>query len=88
MYITEQYHEMTIEYLSLFISWVDSFFQLHHLLFSYYESSFFLCVLFPDSTEGNHFLLAHIPRMNETHDLGSPFKVVITISHSSLIDSS
>ena len=32
--ITKQYHEMTIEYLSLFVSWVDSLFQLHHLLHS------------------------------------------------------
>ena len=118
---------MTIEYLSLFVSWVDSFLslQLHHLhhssfiiqmliwirvssrvesfvflivwgcssdgeilifscshlLFSYYESSFFfLCVLFPDFAESNHFLLAHIPRMNESHDPGRPFKVIITTS--------
>ena len=122
--ITKKYHEMTIEYLYLFVSWVDSFFQLHHLvnseqhhflskclkwiggssridffifviaevsylnheilificsniLFSYYESSFFF---FPESTESNHFLLAHIPRMNESHDPGRPFKVAITTS--------
>ena len=49
-----------------------------HLLFSYYESIFFLCVLFPESTEINHFLLAHIPHMNESHDPGRPFKVAIT----------
>ena len=54
----------------------------------YYESSFFLCALFPEFVEGNHFLLAHIPRMNESHDLGSPFKVVIKISSSSSIASS
>ena len=117
---------MTIEYLSLFVSWVDSFLSLplHHLLhswhhhflskwiigsselspsyssllegsslnheslifscshflFSYYESSFFLCSLFPEFAEGNHFLLAHIPWMNESHDPGRPFKLVITIS--------
>ena len=35
-----------------------------------------------------NFLLAHIPLMNESHDLGRPFKVVITISYSSLIASS
>ena len=126
--ITKQYHEMTIEQLSLFVSWVDSFliFQLHnliimirwikgssrvdsfiflmlkgssldgeslifscsHLLFFYYESSFFLCALFLESAEGNHFLLAHILQMNESHDPGRPFKVVITISYSSSISSS
>ena len=37
-----------------------------------------LLFFFPESAESNHFLLAHIPRMNESHDLGSPFKVVIT----------
>ena len=113
---------MTIEYLSLFVSWVDSFLSLplHHLLYSwhhhflskwirgsselspsyssslegyslnceslifsffhflfyYYESIFFLCALFPESVEGNHFLLTHIPWMNESHDLGRPFKVL------------
>ena len=50
-------------------------FSFSHILFSYYESSFILCVLFPESTESNHFLLAHIPRMNESHDPGRPFKV-------------
>ena len=30
--------------------------------------------------ESNHFLLAHIPRMNESHEPGRPIKVVITIS--------
>ena len=40
--------------------------------------SFFLCVLFPESAESNHFLMAHIPWMNESHDLEMPFKVVIT----------
>ena len=58
-------------------------FSFSHLLFSYYESSFFLCALFPESAEGNHFLLAHIPWMNESHDPERPFKVVITISSSS-----
>ena len=125
---------MTIEYLYLFVSWVDSFFHLlsasfsfiiffihnntishpnakmdkrffkswvlcipHHLRdllwivrawspvspifsFSYYESSFFLCVLFPESAESNHFLLPHIPWMNESQDYGSPFMLVITTS--------
>ena len=50
-------------------------FSFSHLLFSYYESIFFF---FPDSAESNHFLLAHVPQMNESHDLGSPFKVAIT----------
>ena len=35
-----------------------------------------------------NFLLAQIPWMNESHDLGRPFKVVLTISYSSSIDSS
>ena len=48
-----------------------------YLLFSSYELSFFF---FPDSAESNHFLLAHIPQMNESHDPGRPFKVVITTS--------
>ena len=37
----------------------------------------FLCALFPESDEGNHFLLEHIPWMNESHDFRSTFKVVI-----------
>ena len=45
-----------------------------HILFSSYESSFFF---FPKSAESNHFLLAHIPQMNESHDPGRSFKVVI-----------
>ena len=57
--------------------------DLQLLLFSYYESSFFLCSFFLESTEDNHFLLAHIPRMNESHDPGRPF----TTSYSSLITS-
>ena len=40
-------------------------------------SSFFF---FPELAEINHFLLAHIPRMNESHDPGRPFKVAITTS--------
>ena len=52
-------------------------FSCSHLLFSSYELSFFF---FPESAEINHFLLAHIPRMNESHDLGRPFKVAITTS--------
>ena len=53
-------------------------FSFSHLLFSYYESSFFLCALFPESAEGNHFLLAYNPQMNESHDPRRPFKVAIT----------
>ena len=34
------------------------------------EMSFFL---FLESTKSNHFLLAHIPHMNESHDHGRPF---------------
>ena len=72
----------------IFLNRESLIFSCSHIPFSYYESSFFLCALFPESTEGNHFLLTHIPRMNESHDLGRPFKVVITISYSSLIASS
>ena len=52
-------------------------FNCSHLLFSYYESRFFF---FPESAESNHFLLAHIPCMNESHDPGKPFKLAITNS--------
>ena len=38
-----------------------------------------VCTL-PKSVEGNHFLLVHIPRMNESHDPLRPFKVAITTS--------
>ena len=118
---------MTIEYLSLFVSWVDSLLslQLHYILHSLFliqmlrwirgssrieffiflitwgiffgsweldlkflRSSLFLlwvellflCALFPESTEGNHFLSIHIPWMNESHGLGRLFKVAITTS--------
>ena len=47
------------------------------LLFSSYESSFFL---FSECTESNHFLLEHIPWMNEFHDPRRPFKVDIITS--------
>ena len=53
-----------------------------HLLFSYYELRFFLCVLFPESSEINHFLLAHIPRMNESHDPRRPLSQLL---HSPLL---
>ena len=46
-------------------------------LLSSYESSFFF---FWKSAKSNHFLLAQIPRMNESHDPGRPFKVAITTS--------
>ena len=52
-------------------------FSCSHLLFSSYESSFFF---FPESVESKHFLLAHIPRMNESRDPGRPFKEAITTS--------
>ena len=128
--ITKQYHEMTIEYLSLFVSWVDSFLSLplHHLLHSWLHHFLSKCsrwirgssriesFIFPhrlrdllwmvrawssiapiffsliiswasscvgSSTEllkVSHFLLAHILQKNESHDLGRPFKVVITTS--------
>ena len=60
------------------ILWGESLiFSCSHFLFSYYESSLFF---FPESVESNHFLLAHIPCMNESHDPGRPFKVAITTS--------
>ena len=75
-------------------SWVESFifliawgsslnresliFSCSHLLFFYYESSFFF--LCPEFAESNHSILAHIPQMNESHDPGRPFKVAITTS--------
>ena len=59
----------------IFFGWWELNIQL--LPSSYYESSLFF---FPESVESNHFLLAHIPRMNESHDPGRPFKVVITTS--------
>ena len=115
---------MTIEYLCLFVSWVDSFssLQLHHLLHSLFpiqmlrwirgssrvEFIIFLIawgILFGwreldlpiffsltmswasscvcsswNVFESNHFLLAHIPWMNESHDPGRPFKMAITTS--------
>ena len=43
----------------------------------FFFSSFFF---FPESAESNHFLLAHIPHMNESHDPERPFKVAITAS--------
>ena len=57
---------------SLLLLWVDIF---------------LMCIL-PRVYWRNHFLLAHIRRMNESHDLGRPFKVVITISYSCSIASS
>ena len=48
-----------------------------HILFSSYDSSFFF---FLEFAESNHFLLAHIPLMNESHDLRRSFKVVIATS--------
>ena len=35
---------------------------------------------FLESAESNHFLLAHIPWTNESHDPGNPFKMAITTS--------
>ena len=73
------------EFFILLVAW-GIFFEWWELdscspLFSYHESSLlFLCVLFPESTESNHFLLERIPRMNESHDPGRPFKVATTTS--------
>ena len=52
-------------------------FSCSHLLFPSYESIFFF---FSKSTKSNHFLLAHIPWMNESHDPRRPFKVAVTTS--------
>ena len=115
---------MTIEYLSLFVSWVESFLilQLHRLLHSIVSyasdkvdkrffkswvlhiphclrdllwmmrawssvSSIFPSLLMNLASSSswsllkcNHFLLEHIPWMNEFHDFGRPFKVAITTS--------
>ena len=49
-------------------------------LFLLWIKLLFLCALFPESTEGNHFLSAHIPWLKESHDPGRPFKVAITTS--------
>ena len=51
-----------------------------HIFFSEYYSSFFLWEFLPRYTEVPSFLLAQIPWMKESHGLGRPFKVVITIS--------
>ena len=61
----------------IFFGWKSLIFNCSHLLFL---SFFFLWVLFLESTESNHFLLAHIPRMNESHDPRRPFKLAITTS--------
>ena len=52
-------------------------FSCSHLLFSSDESRFFF---FSKFAEINHFLLAHILRMNKSHDPERPFKVAITTS--------
>ena len=57
--------------------WEILIFNCSHLPFSSYDSSFFF---FMESAESNHFLLDHIPWMNEFHDPGRPFKVAITTS--------
>ena len=73
-----------IEFFIFLIAWGSSFngdsliFNLlPSFFFSSYETSFFF---FPKSTEINHFLLAQIPRMNESHDPRRPFEVAITTS--------
>ena len=53
-------------------------FSCSHLLFSSYESSLFF---FPDSAESNHFLLAHIPRMNEFMILGGHSRWLSLLLH-------
>ena len=72
---------LRVEFFIFLIAWGIFFesliFICFHLLFSSYESSFFF---FSESIEINHFLLTHIPWMNESHDPGRPFKVAITTS--------
>ena len=58
MHNKKQYYEMTIEYLSLFVSWVDSFLslQLHCLLHS--------IISYPNAKVDKRFLkssVLHIP---------------------------
>ena len=43
-------------------------------------SSIYPIFFFLELAESNHFLLAHIPRMNESHDPERPFKVANTTS--------
>ena len=63
--------EIFFEWWELDLQFLPSFF------FSSYETSFFF---FLESTESNHFLLAHIPWMDESYGPGRPFKQVITTS--------
>ena len=60
--------------------WIMSAWSSVAPIFSSLIMSFILCVLFPEPAESNHFLLTHIPWMNESHDPRRPFKVVITTS--------
>ena len=63
----------------IFFEWWELDLQLlPSFFFSSYETSFFF--FFPETVESNYFLLAHILRMNESHDPGRPFKVAITTS--------
>ena len=39
-----------------------------------------MCAWWVNVSNSNHFLPAHIPWMNESHDSGSPFKMVIATS--------
>ena len=64
----------------IFFGWWELDIQLLPFLLLLFEVSFFLCVLFLESAESNHFLLAHIPRMNESHDPLMSFKVDISSS--------
>ena len=65
-----------IESFIFFVAW-GIFFRWWELLLQLLPSSL-LVFFFPESTESNHFLLAHIPWMNESHDPGRPFKLDIT----------
>ena len=74
-----------VEFFIFLIAWVIFFewWELDlQLIPSYLLLLWVELLLLPNSAESNHFLLENIPRMNESHDPGRPFKVAITTSSS------
>ena len=67
-----------IEFFIFLITW-GIFFEWWELDLQLLPSSSSLLI---SRAESNHFLLSHIPRMNESHDPRRPFKLVITTSAS------
>ena len=65
---------LRIDFFIFLIAW-GIFFEWWELDLQLLPSSFFF---FPKSVESSYFLLAHIICMNESHDIGRPFKVAIT----------